>query len=82
MSTGPTPHVGGPIIPPGSPTVLIGYQPAACVGDHALCTGPPDTILRGSTSVLIGNKPAAREKDPTSHGGQIKLGCLTVEIGD
>ncbi len=54
MSDGPKPHVGGPILPPGCPTVLIGGLPAARVGDLATCVGPPDTIVMGSTTVLIG----------------------------
>jgi hypothetical protein len=29
MVTGLVPHVGGPILPPGEPTVLIGGMPAA-----------------------------------------------------
>ena len=29
MVTGVVPHVGGPILPPGCPTVLIGSMPAA-----------------------------------------------------
>ncbi len=41
------PHVGGPILPPGCPTVLIGSMPAARVGDMATCVGPPDTIRAG-----------------------------------
>ena len=48
MVTGVVPHVGGPILPPGSPTVLIGGLPAARVGDMAVCTGPPDSIIMGS----------------------------------
>ena len=31
----PIPHVGGPILPPGCPHVLIGNMPAACMGDSA-----------------------------------------------
>jgi uncharacterized Zn-binding protein involved in type VI secretion len=81
MVTGSVPHVGGPIIPPGYPTVMIDMQPAACQGHQATCTGPPDTIAMGSTTVLIGNKPAARMGDPTSHGGIITKGSLTVTIG-
>ena len=42
------PHVGGPILPPGCPTVLIGMMPAARVGDMATCVGPPDVIAKGS----------------------------------
>ena len=77
----PTPHVGGPILGPGEPTVLIGGMPAAVAGDMAGCTGPPDTILMGSSTVLIGGKPAARMGDNTAHGGSIILGIATVEIG-
>jgi uncharacterized Zn-binding protein involved in type VI secretion len=53
MSTGPVPHVGGPIAK-GSATVLIGNMPAARMGDMATCTGPPDTIVAGCMTVLIG----------------------------
>lgn len=77
----PVPHVGGPVIGPGVPTVLIGGMPAAVVGDSCTCTGPPDSIAMGSTTVLIGGKPAARVGDSTVHGGSIVLGCPTVIIG-
>lgn len=80
MVTGVVPHVGGPILPPGCPTVLIGGLPAARVGDMATCTGPPDVIILGSTTVLIGGMPAARMGDSTAHGGTIVLGCFTVMI--
>jgi uncharacterized Zn-binding protein involved in type VI secretion len=50
----PIPHVGGPILPPGSVTVFIGGQPAARQGDMAICTGPPDTIAMGAPTVMIG----------------------------
>ena len=49
----PIPHVGGPILK-GSLTVLIGGQPAARMGDMATCTGPPDSIVSGCPTVLIG----------------------------
>lgn len=75
------PHVGGPIMPPGVPTVLIGGMPASVVGDMCACTGPPDSIVMGSQTVFIGGKPAARMGDSTAHGGQIILGCPTVLIG-
>jgi uncharacterized Zn-binding protein involved in type VI secretion len=81
VEPGPVPHVGGPILPPGCPTVVIANMPAARMGDMATCTGPPDTILKGSTSVMIGNQPAARLGDPTSHGGVIVAGAPTVMIG-
>jgi uncharacterized Zn-binding protein involved in type VI secretion len=80
-TNGPVPHVGGPILPAGEPTVLIGFMPAARQGDPAFCAGPPDSILQGEPSVLIGNMPAARLGDPTAHGGTVALGCPTVWIG-
>ena len=49
----PIPHVGGPIYT-GSPTVIICGSPAARVGDMAICNGPPDTIIQGCPTVLIG----------------------------
>jgi len=79
--TATVPHVGGPILPAGEPTVMIGFMPAARVADMAVCVGPPDSITQGEPTVLIGNKPAARLGDPTSHGGVIVLGCPTVMIG-
>lgn len=81
MATGPVPHVGGPIVGPGSPQVLIGGLPAARVGDSAVCVGPPDSIIKGSATVLIGGAPAARMGDSTAHGGVIVLGYPTVMIG-
>ena len=81
MVTGVVPHVGGPIIGPGVPTVLIGKMPAAVVGDMVTCVGPPDTIVKGSATVMIGGMPAARLGDSTAHGGSIVLGEFTVMIG-
>lgn len=79
--TPPIPHVGGPIVAPGVPQVLIGFLPAAVVGDSCVCVGPPDTIAMGSMTVMIGGKPAARIGDTTAHGGKIVAGCPTVIIG-
>jgi uncharacterized Zn-binding protein involved in type VI secretion len=76
-----SPHTGGPILPPGTPTVLIGGMAAAVVGSMCTCAGPPDSIVMGSTSVLIGGTPAARMGDTTAHGGSIVVGCPTVLIG-
>ena len=81
MVTVLVPHVGGPILPPCCPTVLIGMLPAARVGDMATCVGPPDVIALGSMTVLIGGMPAARLGDLTAHGGTIVLGEPTVIIG-
>jgi uncharacterized Zn-binding protein involved in type VI secretion len=82
MVTGVVPHVGGPIIGPGAPTVLIGSVPAAVMGDMCTCAGGPATILLGSPTVLITGKMAARLTDTTAHGGTIVgPGLPTVLIG-
>jgi len=80
MVTGVVPHVGGPIAM-GCPTVMIGFMPAARVGDMATCVGPPDAIAMGSMTVIIGGMPAARLGDMTVHGGVVVMGCPTVMIG-
>nr|WP_275041516.1 PAAR domain-containing protein [Tateyamaria sp. ANG-S1] len=81
VNPGPVPHVGGPIVM-GAATVMVGKMPASRIGDTCTCVGPPDTIAKGSTSVLIEGKPAARITDSTAHGGVIVSGCPTVLIGD
>lgn len=77
----PPPHVGGPVIGPSVPNVLIGGLPAAVVGDLCVCIGPPDVIVKGSATVLIGGKPAVRMGDMTAHGGVIVAGAPNVMIG-
>ena len=81
MLTGTVPHVGGPALPPAEPTVLIGGMAALRVGDMLTCTGPPDTVIVGSSTVFIGGMPAARMGDSTAHGGTIVVGAPTVLIG-
>ena len=81
MVTVLVPHVGGPILPPGVPTVLINSLPAATLSTMCTCVGPPDTIVMGSGTVLIGGMPAARLGDSTAHGGTIVVGSPTVIIG-
>ena len=78
----PVPHVGGPILPPGAATVLIGAMPSARVSDMASCVGPPDAISAGAFTVLVERLPAARIGDPTVHGGVVVMGMPTVLIGD
>ena len=77
----PIPHVGGPIIGPGAPNVLIGKLPASVLGDSCTCVGPPDSAIKGSATVLIGGKPAIRMGDTTAHGGSVVAGCPNVMIG-
>ena len=81
LVSGTVPHVGGPVLPAGAPTVLIGGMPAARVGDLLTCVGPPDSIISGSATVMIGGMPAARMGDSTAHGGTITTGFPTVIIG-
>src|SRR5277367_946818 len=80
VEPGPVPHVGGPTVS-GETSVLIGFMPAARVGDSLVCVGPPDSIKAGEPSVIIGHKDAARLGDPTNHGGKLVVGCPTVIIG-
>lgn len=81
LVSGTVPHVGGPVLPPGCPTVMIAGMPAARVGDMLTCVGPPDTIAAGSATVKIGGMAAARMGDSTAHGGSITVGAPTVNIG-
>jgi uncharacterized Zn-binding protein involved in type VI secretion len=48
------PHVGG-IAPIGSKTVLINGLPAARAGDMVTEAGPPNTIVLGEPTVIIGD---------------------------
>jgi hypothetical protein len=41
----------------------------------AVCVGPPDTIVRGSMTLLVGGL-ATRIMDPEMEGGMIVLGRL------
>ncbi|MEO8763564.1 MAG: PAAR domain-containing protein [Ginsengibacter sp.] len=81
IGAGGVPHIGGVITGPGVATVLIGNMPAAVVGDGLVCIGPPDTIVTGSSTVLIAGKPAARQGDTTAHGGIITSGLASVQVG-
>jgi len=84
---------GGTIVA-GFPTVLIGGQPAARIGDMHVCPmvtpGVPPIphvggpITMGSATVLIGSQPAARMGDMATCTGPpdtIAAGCPTVLIG-
>ncbi len=52
LFNGPSPHVGG-VVAVGSPTVLIEGLPAARQGD-LVAEGPPNAIVLGEPTVLIG----------------------------
>ncbi|MFK7695878.1 PAAR domain-containing protein [Paenibacillus sp. HJGM_3] len=49
----PNPHVGG-VVAMGSATVLINSLPAVRLGDVITESGPPNTILMGDPTVMIG----------------------------
>lgn len=53
LFTGTVPHVGG-MIAMGSATVLIGNLPAARQGDIIVESGPPNSIVMGCPTVVIG----------------------------
>ncbi|MBL7208495.1 MAG: PAAR domain-containing protein [Dehalococcoidia bacterium] len=53
LLTGTVPHVGG-IVPAGSVTVLINNLPAVRQGDMITESGPPNSIVMGCPTVLIG----------------------------
>lgn len=78
---------GGVVVGPGAPTVLIGGQPAAVMGDTHACPIvvpghlPSSPFLSGSATVLIGGKPALRTTDVSGCGAMAVVGCPTVIIG-
>jgi uncharacterized Zn-binding protein involved in type VI secretion len=80
MVTGVVPHVGGPLVK-FCPTVLIANMLSARVADMAVCAGPPDVVVKGSATCLIGGMPASRIADNCAHGGLIVMGAPTVLIG-
>lgn len=51
--TGVVPHVGGTVAV-GSSTVFINNMPAARQGDSVVESGPPNTIVGGEPTVMIG----------------------------
>jgi uncharacterized Zn-binding protein involved in type VI secretion/phosphoribosyl-AMP cyclohydrolase len=80
-ANGPVPHGGGPILPPCSLNVVTNNLPQARVTDKAMCVGPPDVIVTGSSSVFVNGMMAARVTDKTMHGGLVALGSFNVNIG-
>lgn len=67
--TSPSPHGGGPIVS-ASNTVLIEGMPAARVGDTAACNGPPDAIVSGCPTVLIGSSGGSSSASSGSKEGE------------
>lgn len=77
----PIPHVGGPVTEPSSPSVPIGELPAAKIGDELVTVGPPDPMVKGSSTVEVDGMPAARMGDPSAPSGTVELGNFHVMIG-
>ncbi|QDU63074.1 hypothetical protein Pan216_39490 [Planctomycetes bacterium Pan216] len=82
MVTGVVPHVGGAVVGPGAPTILVCGLCASTMADMAICVGPPATIAEGEPTVLFEGRPAAVVGlSLTDHGGDIVgPGAITVEI--
>ena len=81
VEPGPVPHVGGPVIA-GEGSVIIGYQPAARVGDSAQCVPAVDSISAGESSVTIGYKGAGKSDHWPELGNDIYVGAGAKLIGD
>jgi uncharacterized Zn-binding protein involved in type VI secretion len=79
----PNPHGGGPILPPCSLNVVTNALPQARATDQAVCPGPPNFIVTGSSSVMVDGLMAARMTDKMMHPppGMIVLGSTNVIIG-
>ena len=80
MCSGTVPHVGGPIVGPGAPNVLVNNKPVALMGDMCVCVGPPDVIAQGNPLVKVNGVPVVCLGDLTAHGGAIVAGEPTVTI--
>lgn len=80
MVTGLVPHVGGPIIGPGCPGVLVDGLPVSVMGDMCVCCGPPDTIVQGYPGVMVDGVPIVVQNAMTAHGGMVPMGVPGVTI--
>ena len=68
--------------------MLVAGLPAAVVGDLHVCLmpplagpHPPAPFTKGSTTVLIGGRPALRMGDMSGCGAVIITGAPTVIVG-
>lgn len=69
-------HGGGPAEAPGTPDVLINGVPHVTATHVCSCKAePPDFIVTGASTVLIGNQPAGRLTEKTMHGPGVLLGA-------
>ena len=77
----PIPHVGGPISARLPSCPYRKYARSVYGRFRRLRRAAGSYHHKGSSSVLIGGRPAARIGDQMAHGGQIVMGCPTVIIG-
>lgn len=54
MQTGGVPHVGGLVVSTVDDSVLINGLPAVRVGDVIVESGPPNTVIKGESTVTLG----------------------------
>lgn len=80
MVTGIVPHVGGPVVGPGCPGVLVDGVPVSLMGDTCVCCGPPDVVAQGYPGVLVDGVPVVVQNSMTAHGGMIPMGIPGVTI--
>lgn len=83
----PTGHPGV-VAGPGVATVLVVGMPAAVLGDQHACSlpppagpHPPSPFVRGSATVLVGQRPMLRTGDTAGCGAPVVLGAPTVLVG-
>jgi len=69
-------------------SVIVEKQVAAVSGDTHTCSMPPNAgphpptpFSKGSTTVLIGKRPALRVGDVAGCGAAISKGATTVKFG-
>lgn len=60
---------------------MVNKMPAARMTDKAVCACAVDNIVKGSGTVMINKKPAARIGDNCAHGGTVAAGSPNVITG-
>ena len=80
-SSGPVPHVGGPIVAASGSACTVNGIPVALVGDKCMCAaGGPDAITSGASGLTINGVEVAMMGSDTSHGGKIVVGTPVLTV--